>query len=256
MTPTPHADHSPGSSPGRGGSTPAPGAVLFDIDGTLVDSNFLHVHAWALALGDAGHPVDSWRIHRAIGMGSSLLLSDLLGDVVDRLGDAVKDGHSERYAAMADRLRAFDGARDLVRAVADRGAVTVLATSAVPEELERLLDVLDLADVLDAVTAAEDVEAAKPDPELVQVALDKAGVPADRAVFVGDSVWDVQAAARASVPCVGVLTGGTSAAELTEAGAVAVYDDVAHLLREIDESPLAALWDAADRDQASGGDRH
>ncbi|WP_298458696.1 HAD family hydrolase [uncultured Cellulomonas sp.] len=254
MTSTSDGDRS--SASGSDGA--GPGAVLFDIDGSLVDSNFLHVHAWALACTAAGHPVDSWRIHRAIGMGSSLLLADLLGDDVDRIGEEVKDGHSERYAEMADQLRAFDGARELVRAVSDRGAVTVLATSAVPEELERLRAVLDLDEVIDAITAAEDVESAKPEPELVQVALDKAGVGADRAVFVGDSVWDVQAAVRADVPCVGLLTGGTSAAELTDAGAVAVYDDVSHLLRELDDSPLAATWGgkapSADRtdDRAAG----
>lgn len=252
MTPTSNADRTPAPD----GDGTGPGAVLFDIDGSLVDSNFLHVHAWALAFADAGHPVDAWRIHRAIGMGSPLLLADLLGDDVDRLGDAVKEGHTELYAQLADRLRAFDGARELVRAVADRGAVTVLATSAAPEELERLQAVLDLDEVLDAVTAAQDVDAAKPDPELVRVALDKAGVAADRAVFVGDSVWDVQAAARAGVSCVGLLTGGTSAAELTDAGAVAVYDDVTHLLRELDESPLAATWaPSGDGVRAAAGGR-
>ncbi len=229
-------DQQPGTSDG-------PGAVLFDIDGTLVDSNYLHVHAWALSFADVGRPVDAWRIHRSIGKGSPLLLADLLGDEdADRLGDRVREGHSTRYAELADRLRAFDGARELVGAVAERGAVTVLATSASPDELERLLAVLDLADVLDAVTSAEDVREAKPDPEIVRTALAQAGVEAERAVFVGDAVWDVAAAARAGVPCVGLLTGGTSAAELIEAGAVAVYDDPAHLLREIDTSPLAVTW--------------
>jgi HAD superfamily hydrolase (TIGR01509 family) len=219
-----------------------PGAVLFDIDGTLVDSNFLHVHAWTRAFADAGHPVDAWRTHRAIGMGSSQLLGELLGDDADRLGEQVKQGHTDRYAELAPLLRAFDGARQLVRAVSDRGAVVVLATSAPPEELERLLAVLDLDDTLDAITGDEDVEQAKPEPELVQTALRKAGCSAERSVFVGDSRWDVVAAERAGVPCVGLLSGGTSAAELTEAGAVAVYDDVAALLADLDASPLAVTW--------------
>ena len=237
------------TTPSRSGSsdhaaTDAPGAVMFDIDGSLVDSNYLHVHAWAASFADAGHPVDAWRIHRAIGMGSPQLLGELLGDDAERLEDEVKQGHSERYAAMASLLRPFDGARELVQAVSDRGAVVVLATSAPPDELEKLRAVLDLDDVLDAITAAEDVEEAKPEPELVRTALDKAGCPPASSVFVGDSVWDVVAARRAGVPCVGLLTGGTSAAELTEAGAVAVYDDAAHLLRELDTSPLAATWGA------------
>ncbi len=219
-----------------------PGAVLFDIDGTLVDSNFLHVHAWTLAFADAGHPVDAWRTQRAIGMGSSQLLAELLGDDADRLGEQVKQGHTDRYAELTPLLRAFDGARELVQAVSNRGAVVVLATSAPPEELEHLLSVLDLEDTLDAVTGDEDVEEAKPEPELVRTALEKAGCPPEASVFVGDSRWDVVAARRAGVPCVGLLTGGTSAAELTEAGAVAVYDDVAALLRDLDSSPLAVTW--------------
>lgn len=225
----------------------APGAVLFDIDGSLVDSNFLHVHAWTRAFADAGHPVDGWRIHRSIGMGSSQLLGELLGDDADRLGDAVDHGHTDRYAELAPLLRAFDGAQDLVRAVSERGAVTVLATSAPPDELERLRAVLELDDVLDAVTGGGDVDAAKPEPDLVLAALDRAGAQAQDAVFVGDSVWDVVAASRAGVRCVGLLSGGTSAAELSEAGAVAVYDSPAHLLRELDGSPLAVTWQAADR---------
>ena len=233
----------PSATPATDGRRPSgPGAVLFDIDGSLVDSNFLHVQAWTLAFVDAGHPVDGWRIHRAIGMGSSQLLSALLGDDADRLGEQVKQGHTDRYAEMTPLLRAFDDARDLVRAVSDRGAVTVLATSAPPEEVEHLRAVLDLDDVLDAITGGEDVEEAKPEPELVETALKKAGTSADTSVFVGDSVWDVIASARAGVPCVGLLSGGTSAAELTDAGAVAVYDDAAHLLRELDRSPLAVTW--------------
>jgi HAD superfamily hydrolase (TIGR01509 family) len=231
-------DEHPGRQPD------GPGAVLFDIDGTLVDSNYLHVHAWVLSFAEVGRPVDAWRVHRSIGKGSPLLIADLLGDDddVDRLAERIQEGHSTRYAELAGRLRAFDGARELVRAVAARGAVTVLATSASPDELERLLTVLDLEDVLDAVTSAEDVEEAKPDPELVRTALEEAGVEPLRAVFVGDAVWDVAAAARAGVPCVGLRSGGTSAAELTEAGAVAVYDDPAHLLRELDTSPLSVTW--------------
>jgi HAD superfamily hydrolase (TIGR01509 family) len=229
-------------APGHAERSDGPGAVLFDIDGSLVDSNYLHVHAWTQAFTDAGHPVDAWRNHRAIGMGSRQLLDELLGDDADRLGDQVKKGHADGYAALAPLLRPFDGARELVQAVSQRGAVVVLATSAPPEELEHLHAVLDLGDTVDAVTGAVDVEEAKPDPELVRTALDKAGCAPESSVFVGDSRWDVVAAQRAGVPCVGLLTGGTSAAELTEAGAIAVYDDAAALLRDLDSSPLAVTW--------------
>ena len=214
--------------------------MLFDIDGTLVDSNFLHVHAWVQAFAEAGHPVDAWRIHRRIGMGSGRLIGELLGDDADRLGERAKDEHAERYAGLADLLRPFDGARELVRTLAERDVAVVLSTSAAPEEVERLRAVLEVDDVVE-ITGADDVEEAKPEPDLVQAALDRAGVPADRAVFVGDSVWDVEAAQRAGVPCVGLLSGGTSEAELREAGAVAVYADAAALLADLDASPLAAV---------------
>ena len=217
-------------------STPL--AVLFDIDGTLVDSNYLHVDAWSRAFAEAGTPVDTWRIHRAIGMDSGKLLDELLGDAADSAGPVAKEAHARLYAGMSERLRVFAGARELLQVLADRGHTIVLATSAPPEELEMLLEVLDMGDTLDVVTSAQDAETAKPDPDILTVAVERAGVSPDRAVMVGDAVWDVQAAARAGVPCVGVLSGGTGRDELRAAGAVAVYDDVAGLLRELDESPL------------------
>ncbi len=224
------------------GSVRPPGAVLFDIDGTLVDSNYLHVDAWLRALQAVGHPVDAWRIHRGQGMGSSELLSTLLGAAADQVGSQAKEQHSEHYQQSSEQLRVFDGARELVTAVAQRGVKVVLATSAAPDELEVLRSILDVEDAVAEITAAEDVDAAKPAPDLVHVALQRAGVPADRVVFVGDTVWDVQACVKAGVACVGVLTGGISAAELTAAGAVAVYEDCRALLRDLDASPLAAVW--------------
>ncbi|PZS39696.1 MAG: HAD family hydrolase [Pseudonocardiales bacterium] len=224
------------------GCVQPPGAVLFDIDGTLVDSTYLHVSAWLRALCAVGHPVDAWRIHRGQGMGSSELLATLLGEAAEQVGSRAKQHHSERYKQSAQLLRTFDGARDLVAAVAQRGAKVVLATSAAPDELELLRSILDVEDAVAEITAAEDVEAAKPEPDLVHVALQRAGVTADRAVFVGDTVWDVQACKKAGVACVGVLSGGVSAAELTEAGAVAVYEGCRALLRDLDASPLTAVW--------------
>ena len=226
----------------KSGSTRSPGAVLFDIDGTLVDSSYLHIDAWLHALRAVGHPVDGWRIHRGQGMGSSELLAALLGEVSEEVSSQAKQHHSKRYRQSSELLRAFDGAQDLVAAVAQRGVTVVLATSAAPDELELLRSVLGIDDAVAEITAAEDVEAAKPEPDLIQVALQQAGVTADRAVYVGDTVWDVKACGKAGVVCVGVLSGGISAAELTEAGAVAVYQDCQTLLRELDTSPLAAMW--------------
>jgi HAD superfamily hydrolase (TIGR01509 family) len=225
-----------------GGNVRPRGAALFDVDGTLVDSNYLHVNAWQRTFHDIGQPVDAWRIHHAIGMGSPQLLSFLLGEAAGTLGDQAKRLHSDFYRQASSLLRPFDRARDLIAEVARRGAAVVLATSAAPDELAVLRSVLDVDEFLSAITSSADVEVAKPEPALVHVALDRAGVQADHAVFVGDAVWDVLAANRAGIPCVGLLSGGISAAELTDSGAVAVYDDAAALLRVLDQSPLARLW--------------
>ena len=222
----------------------ATGAVLLDIDGTLADSNYVHAFTWARAFRELGHPVDAWRIHRRIGMGGDLLLAELLGDRVDELGDAAKDRHSRYYAEAADNVHRFDQVPELIAAINERGARVVLASSASPAEMEILERILDVSDAVHAITSAQDVESAKPDPDLVHTALEAAGVPAERAVFVGDTVWDVEAAERAGVPAVGVLTGGISAAELTEAGAVEVYTSVAEILEKLDSTPLRRAWES------------
>jgi HAD superfamily hydrolase (TIGR01549 family) len=221
---------------------PAP-AVLFDIDGTLVDSNYLHVEAWSEGLAALGHPVDDWRIHRAIGMDSAKLLDAILGQDAGRVGDKAKTAHAERYAKLAGRLRPFGGARDLLAAVAGRGLQVVLATSAPQDELRNLLAVLDASAWITHVTSGDDVGTAKPDPDILQVALEKAQVAGDRAVMVGDTVWDGEAARRAGIAFVGVRSGGISAAELNDAGAVAIYDDLAALFADLDGSPLSQLFD-------------
>lgn len=213
-------------------------AVLFDIDGTLADTNYLHVDAWLRAFADAGRPVDAWRVHRAIGMDSAKLLEGLLDEDLDRFGDTVKELHRAQYAKNRSRMRTFDGARELLAELDRRGFRVVLATSAPPEEFEMLAEVLDAEQWVSTVTTASDVEQAKPEPDVIRVALDKAGVDASDAVMVGDAVWDVAAAKRAGVRCISVLSGGVGAAELRDSGAIAVYDDVAHLFRELDDSPL------------------
>ena len=217
---------------------PTCSAVLFDIDGTLVDTNYLHVDAWLRAFADVGHPVDAWRIHRAIGMDSAKLLERLLGDDAERLGDAAKERHTAHYAAQEERMRAFTDARALLDELASRGLKVVLATSSPPEEFDMTTKVLDAGDAVLTVTTSSDVETAKPAPDVVGVALEKADVGAADAVLVGDAVWDVESAKAAGVRCIGVLTGGFGAQELRDAGAIAVYDDVAALLAGLDSSPL------------------
>lgn len=211
-----------------------PDAVLFDIDGTLVDSNYLHVHAWADAFAEVGRPVPSWRIHRAIGRDSADLLGELLSeDDAARRGEEAKEIHGRRYAELSDRLRVLPGVHELLDDLDAAGVAVVLATSAPPEELERLRAVLDVERDLTAITDASDVDTAKPAPDIVQVALRRAGTPPDRALFVGDTIWDVAAAARAGVPCIGVRSGGVGTGELTDSGAIAVFDDVAALRRDV-----------------------
>ncbi|SMG27582.1 HAD family hydrolase [Agreia pratensis] len=214
--------------------SPAPKAVLFDIDGTLVDSNYLHVDAWARAFEKVGHPVESWRIHRSIGLDSDRLLDALLGDEVDEFGDRAKDLHSEFYRASTGRLRPLPGAVELLHALSDAGVRVVLATSAPKEELEILLGVLDSDDALHATTSSDDVGTAKPEPDIVNVALERAGVDVSEALFVGDAVWDIEAAARASLGAIGVRTGGISLGELMDAGALQVFDDAAAVLADFE----------------------
>lgn len=216
-------------------------AVLFDVDGTLVDSNYLHVSAWLRAFHAEGVPVDGWRIHRCIGMDGTRLVRTLSGDAGQDVMKRLKKGHSEFYQQSSSQLAALPGARDLLRAVADRGLQVVLATSAPESELAMLREVLDCDDIIAAVTSSEDVETAKPKPDIVEVALDRASVTAENAVFIGDAVWDCEAAARAKVSSIGLLSGGTSRAELLEAGASAVFEDAGDLLGKLDSTLIDEL---------------
>ncbi|WP_111509669.1 HAD family hydrolase [Mycobacterium kyogaense] len=217
-------------------------AVLFDVDGTLVDSNYLHVYAWVRAFEAEGVPVAAWRIHRCIGMDGTTLVKTLAGeDAGQGQLDQLKDRHSEFYQESTHLLTPLPGARDLLRRVAGLGLQVVLATSAPDDELRTLREVLDCDDVVSEVTSSADVDTAKPQPDIVEVALARAGVTAAQAVFVGDAVWDCEAARRAKVTSVGVLSGGVSRAELSEAGAAAVFEDAAELLAHLDTSPIGEL---------------
>lgn len=209
--------------------------VLFDVDGTLVDSNYLHVDAWQRAFADLGVTVDAWRIHRAIGQDSARLLRDVAGEHDDAWTERAKSLHSEHYRASAHRLRAFEGAAGLLRAIDARGIRVVLATSAPEDELALLREAIDADDAIHAVTSADDVDEAKPDPGILEVALRRADATASDALMVGDSVWDMAAAARARIPSLGVLCGGVGAGELLDAGARSVYDGPAGLLAALDD---------------------
>jgi HAD superfamily hydrolase (TIGR01509 family) len=217
-------------------------AVLFDIDGTLVDSNYLHVHAWHRAFRDAGLDVESWRIHRSIGMDGATLLETLTEGADDSSRDRAKELHTQYYQESTSLLQILPGGQDLLRRIADLGLQVVLATSAPEDELAVLRELLKSEDVVSAVTSSEDVGTAKPEPDIVQVALERAGVPAERAVFVGDAVWDVIAAERAGVPAIGLLSGGFGRGELEDAGATEVFDNAADLRDHLEQAgPIADL---------------
>ena len=215
--------------------------VLFDVDGTLVDTTYLHTVTWWEAFREGGHDVPMAAIHRSVGMGSDKLLEHLLSPERDRSGDdALRDGHSSRYRAYWNRLRPLPGAADLLRACKGLGLKVALASSADPDELGVLREALGADDVIDAATSAGDARESKPEPDIVEAALRDLGLLPSQVVFVGDSVWDVAACAKLDVPCVGLTCGGTSRGELAGAGAVAVYEDPADLLDGLDGSPIAA----------------
>ncbi|NES15461.1 MULTISPECIES: HAD family hydrolase [Micromonospora] len=216
--------------------------VLFDVDGTLIDTTYLHTVSWWEALRQADHQVPMASIHRAIGMGSDKLLDHLLGPERDRDGDGrLRDSHDALYAEYWERLTPLPRAVDLLRACAARGLRVVLATSAAEHEVAALRAALAADDVIDTVTSSADARESKPAPDILVAALDQSGLTAERVVFVGDSVWDVAAAGKLDIPCVGLACGGTSRAELAGAGAVAVYDDPAALLDGLGDSAIATL---------------
>jgi HAD superfamily hydrolase (TIGR01509 family) len=214
-----------------------PPAAILDIDGTLVDTNYHHAIAWYRAFRQHDEMLPIWRIHRHIGMGGDHLVKALCGDDVDEeKGDDIRAAEKALYMALIVEVEPLQGARDLIAELKKRGHAVVLASSAKQKEVDHYLDLLDARELADAWTSSADVESTKPDPDLVQTALEKAG--GGEAVMVGDSTWDCEAAKRAGIETVAVLTGGFSEAELEDAGAVAVYQSIDELRRSIDQTPL------------------
>jgi HAD superfamily hydrolase (TIGR01509 family) len=215
----------------------APAAIL-DVDGTLVDTNFHHAIAWYRAFRQHEIKLPVWRIHRAIGMGGDHIVRELAGDdTEDEKGEDIRSAEKALYMALIEEVEPLEGARDLIEDLKERGKPVVLASSAKPDEVEHYLDLLDARELVDDWTTAGDVEATKPEPDLVQAALDKAG--SDDAVLVGDSTWDIESAKRAGIETVAVLTGGFGEDELRQTGAVQVYRSIEELRQDLDGSPLA-----------------
>lgn len=208
--------------------------VLFDVDGTLLDTNYFHVVAWWRACRERGADASMAWLHRQVGKGSDKLIEDLVGHPDQALNEA----HSRHYQAFWEEIRPFPEAAGLLRDVAKTAGVW-LATSAKPEELERMLDALNAGDAIRGVVSSGEVEHSKPDPDIFARALARAGADPRAAIVVGDTVWDVAAARSAGLDCVCVESGGISRVDLEAAGAVAVYADVGELRRSLSTSPLA-----------------
>jgi HAD superfamily hydrolase (TIGR01509 family) len=214
--------------------------VIFDVDGTLLDTNYLHVAAWWEAFRERGHDIRCADVHRALGMGSS----DLVERVLGRPDATVIEAHSRYFAPYLGRLRPLPGAADLLKATARLGLNVVLATSAKDEEVGLMLDALGARDVIGTVVSSGDVDQAKPEPDIVDRALQESGTDPGRAVMVGDAVWDMIAARRAGIPGIGLLSGGIAQQELRDAGAAEVYADAASLLGKISGSVIGELGSA------------
>ena len=212
--------------------------VIFDLDGTLVDTTYLHVLAWARSLRDAGEKAPMSSIHRLIGMSSDRLVRELLG----RPHDEVSEGHGRHFRQLIDDMWGFPSAGALLAEVHRRGAAVVIATSAKEQDLEAMMDAVGAPEgVVDQIVHAAEVKASKPEPDILVQAVEVGGLDADRCVVVGDTVWDVEAATRCGIPCVAVLTGGAGRSELEAAGAAEVYRDAAELLERLDTSALARV---------------
>ena len=214
--------------------------ALLDIDGTLVDTNYQHALAWfrAFARHDVVLPI--WRIHRHIGMGGDQIVSALTDERTEHeLGDAIRAVEGELYSEMIGEVRPMAAARDLIEELSGTGHTVVLASSAKPKEVDHYLGLLDVRELADAWTTAGDVDATKPAPDLIVRSLEKAGADAAEAVMVGDSTWDVEAAKRAGVRALAVMTGGFSREELLEAGAEDVFESVRELLGRLRDTSLA-----------------
>ena len=214
-----------------------PPAAILDVDGTLVDTNYHHALAWYRAFRRHGIVLPLWRIHRHIGMGGDQLVGALAGDALDaERGDDIRAAEKDFYGELIGEVQPLSGARELIVELKRRGSTVVLASSAKQDELATYVDLLGASELADAWTSSADVEETKPEPDLVQAALTKAG--GESAVMVGDTTWDCKAAAKADVRTIAVLTGGFGETELREAGAVAVFDSVDDLRRRLDETPF------------------
>lgn len=211
--------------------------VALDVDGTLVDSTFHHALCWQRAFAQHGLDVTAAVAHAHVGMGGDQLVSAIAGEEVEREhGDALRAAHDTLFAIEMPTVRPMPGARELLQALAAQGAPVVLASSAGTDEIVHYLRLLDAGDLVDGWTTSDDVARTKPHADLVEVATAKLDTPT--AVMIGDSPWDVRAAAAARVPTVAVDTGGFGRAALEEAGAALVVDSLGELIDHLNGEPF------------------
>ena len=213
--------------------------AIFDVDGTLVDTNYHHALAWHRAFRryDITRPL--WRIHRGIGMGGDTFVPQIAGEDVEREhGDALRDAWTEEFDQLIGEVQPFEHTQALLQEVKDRGFRLVLASSGKTKHVEAFLDLFGGRELADAWTTSDDAEKSKPEPDIVQTAL--ARVEGAKGVMIGDSVFDVMAAGRIGIPTIAVRTGGFGTDELQEAGASAVFDSLGELLEALDDTALAA----------------
>jgi HAD superfamily hydrolase (TIGR01549 family) len=211
----------------------APEVVVLDLDGTLVDSVYVHATAWREAFREVGLDVPTYLLHRSIGMGGDKLVSAVAGEAAENaVGDVVRDLHERLFQARLPEVHQLEGVPDLLEACHEAGLRIVLASSSRPDTTDKVLSMVEKAHLIEALVPGSEGPS-KPAPDLVEAALDRAG--SSSAFLVGDAVWDVESAARAGIPCVGLLTGGYSEAELREAGAIAVYQTPRTLAEHLGE---------------------
>jgi HAD superfamily hydrolase (TIGR01549 family) len=214
-----------------------PPAAILDVDGTLVDTNYQHAVAWYRAFRDNGIVLPVWRIHRHIGMGGDQLVAALTDEQTDRdKGEEIRDAEKGHYSELIGEVETLEGSRELIEDLKQRGHAVVLASSAPQDDIDHYLDLLDARELADGWTTSDDVDSTKPEPDLVEAAVEKAG--GGDAVMVGDSTFDCEAAKRAGLETVAVMTGGFSEQELRDAGAVAVFESITALRESLDDTPL------------------
>jgi HAD superfamily hydrolase (TIGR01509 family) len=212
-------------------------AAILDVDGTLVDTNYQHALAWYRAFRQHGVVLPIWRIHRHIGMGGDQLVASLVSEAFDaEQGDDVRTAEKALYLSLIVEVQPLEGARELITDLRERGHAVVLASSAKAQEVDHYLDLLDAREIVDGWTTSADVQATKPEPDLVAAAVEKAG--GGDAVMVGDSTWDCESAKRAGLKTIGVMMGGFSEGELRDAGAACVFDSLVALRRDLAETPF------------------